>query len=82
MPTRPTGSAPSAAAVLRDLSDQVILVDGASKAYAMTGWRVGFAAGPRDVIKAMRDLQGPLHLGHASISQYAAAAAFTGTKLR
>ncbi len=73
----PTHRAPSAAAVLRDLSDQVVLVDGASKAYAMTGWRVGFAAGPRALIKAMRDLQSHSTSGTASISQKAAAVAFT-----
>ncbi len=81
------GAAPSAAAVLRHLADQVILVDGASKAYAMTGWRVGFAAGPRDAIKAMRDLQSHSTSGTSSISQSAAVEAFGGdqtavTKMR
>jgi len=44
----------------------------------MTGWRVGFAAGPRDVVKAMRDLQGHSTSGTSSISQSAAVEAFGG----
>ncbi len=74
----PEGRALSAAAVLRDLTDQVVLVDGASKAYAMTGWRVGFAAGPRVLIAAMHGLQSHSTSGTASISQKAAVAAFAG----
>ncbi len=74
----PSGRAPSAAAALRHLADQVVLVDGASKAYAMTGWRVGFAAGPRPLAKALRDLQSHSTSGTASISQKAAVAAFGG----
>lgn len=71
------GRAPSAAATLAHLSDQVLLVDGASKAYAMTGWRVGFAAGPKPLIAAMRKLQSHSTSGTASISQKAAAVAFS-----
>lgn len=74
----PDGWAPSAAAVLKHLADQVILVDGASKAYAMTGWRLGFAAGPRGVISAMTKLQSHSTSGTASISQQAGIAAFSG----
>ena len=72
------GRAASAAAVLTHLAEQVILVDGASKAYAMTGWRIGFAAGPPPVIAAMRSLQSHSTSGAASISQKAAVAAFAG----
>ncbi len=73
-----TPSAPSAVGVLRHLADQAVLVDGASKAYSMTGWRVGFAAGPRPVIAAMRNLQSHTTSGTASISQKAATEAFGG----
>ena len=72
------GRAPSAAAVLAHLAEQVILVDGASKAYAMTGWRIGFAAGPAPLMAAMRNLQSHSTSGAASISQKAAVAAFAG----
>ncbi len=72
----PSGRAASAAATLAHLPEQVILVDGASKAYSMTGWRVGFAAGPRPVITAMRNLQSHSTSGTASVSQKAAAIAF------
>ncbi len=71
-------SAPSAVGVLRHLAAQTVLVDGASKAYSMTGWRVGFAAGPRPVIAAMRNLQSHTTSGTASISQKAATEAFGG----
>jgi len=77
-PTASTPSAPSAVGVLRHLADQAVLVDGASKAYSMTGWRVGFAAGPRPVIAAMRNLQSHTTSGTASISQKAATEAFGG----
>jgi len=78
-PSAPSApGAPSAVGVLRHLADQAVLVDGASKAYAMTGWRVGFAAGPRPVIAAMRNLQSHTTSGTASISQKAAAEAFGG----
>ena len=72
------GRAASAARVLAHLADQIILVDGASKAYAMTGWRIGFAAGPQDVVAAMAKLQSHSTSGTASISQKAAVAAFAG----
>lgn len=72
------GWAPSAAAALKHLADQVILVDGASKAYSMTGWRLGFAAGPRPLIAAMTKLQSHSTSGTASISQQAGIAAFSG----
>lgn len=63
-----------------ELKDRVIVLQGASKAYAMTGWRLGFAAGPKDVIKACELLQSHSTSNVSSISQYAAKAAFTNAK--
>ena len=61
-----------------DLWRRVILIDGVSKSYAMTGWRIGFCAGPKDLITAMTTLQGQSTTNAASISQVAAMAAITG----
>lgn len=74
----PDGWAPSAAAVLKHLAEQVVLVDGASKAYAMTGWRLGFAAGPLPLITALTKLQSHSTSGTASVTQKAGIAAFSG----
>jgi aspartate aminotransferase len=41
-----------------DIADRALLVDGVSKTYAMTGWRIGYTAGPRALVKAMDTLQG------------------------
>lgn len=57
-----------------------ILVNGVSKAYSMTGWRIGYAAGDRDVIKAMNNLQGQCTSNPVTISQYAAIEAFNGSQ--
>ena len=59
---------------------RVIIINGVSKAYAMTGWRIGFAAGPEAVIKACSKLQGQYTSGACSVSQKAAEAAYTGTQ--
>jgi aspartate aminotransferase len=72
------GGCASSVAVLSELADRMILVDGASKAYSMTGWRIGFAAGPQPLIKAMSELQSHSTSGASSISQHAAADAFGG----
>jgi len=64
--------------VAPDLADRCFVVNGVSKAYAMTGWRVGFVAGPREAIAAMKKVQGQSTAGAASISQYAAAEALLG----
>jgi len=72
------GGCPSLGAVLPELSDRLVIVDGASKAYAMTGWRIGFAAGPRPLIKAMGELQSHSTSGAASMAQRAAVDAFGG----
>lgn len=59
------------------LFDRTVIVNGVSKAYSMTGWRLGFAAGPQPLIKAMADLQGHATSNASSISQAAALAALT-----
>lgn len=66
------------AAVEPRLRDRVLTVSGVSKSYAMTGWRVGFAAGPRGLIRAMVDMQGQGTGGVATVAQAAAAAALDG----
>jgi aspartate aminotransferase len=60
------------------LMEQTITFGGASKTWAMTGWRIGWAAGPADLIKAMGNLQDQSTSNPASISQYAAVAAVSG----
>ncbi len=60
------------------LKDRVIILNGVSKAYAMTGWRIGYAAGPESVIKAMKKIQGQSTSNPSSISQAAALEAITG----
>jgi aspartate aminotransferase len=68
----------SIASACPDLYDQVVTINGVSKCYAMTGWRVGYAGGPRDVIKAMKTIQSQITSNPCSISQVAAAAALDG----
>lgn len=67
----------SAVAALEGITDQVIVVDGVSKTYAMTGFRIGFLAGPRALISAASRIQGQMTSGAATPSQYAALAALT-----
>lgn len=59
------------------IKDQVIIANGVSKAYAMTGWRIGFLAGPEWIIKGCNKLQGQYTSGTCSVSQKAAEAAYT-----
>jgi aspartate aminotransferase len=66
------------AAVEPALRDRVLTVNGVSKTYAMTGWRVGFCGGPRDLIKAMENVQGQSTNGIATVAQAAAVAALDG----
>ena len=66
------------AQVAPDLYDRVLTVNGCSKAYAMTGWRIGFAGGPAWLIKAMAKLQSQSTSNPCSISQAAAVAALSG----
>lgn len=60
--------------------DQVVIVNGVSKAYAMTGWRIGFIAAPMEIAKACNKLQGQYTSGPCSISQKAAEEAFAGNQ--
>ena len=66
------------AAVAPDLAPRTLTVNGLSKAYAMTGWRVGYAAGPIELIKAMNTVQGQSTSHTSSISQFAAVEALLG----
>ena len=68
----------SIAQVCPQLRDRIIICHGVSKTYAMTGWRIGFAAGPAEVIGAMGRLQSHTSGNACSISQAAAVAALTG----
>ena len=68
------------AQVAPDLKDRVLIVNGLSKSYAMTGWRIGYAAGNRSLINAMIKLQGQSTTNASSISQAAAVAALSGSK--
>jgi aspartate aminotransferase len=61
-----------------DLYDRTLTVNGMSKGYAMSGWRLGYAAGPEAVIKAMTTIQGQSTTNACTISQAAARAALTG----
>jgi len=62
------------------LYDRTLTCNGVSKAYAMTGWRIGYAAGPEDLIKAMRKIQSQSTSNPCSISQWAAVEALNGTQ--
>ncbi|MFC5230357.1 pyridoxal phosphate-dependent aminotransferase [Pseudonocardia zijingensis] len=64
--------------VVPELADTCVVVNGVAKTYAMTGWRVGWLAGPADVIKAAGNLQSHLSSNVANVSQRAALAAITG----
>jgi aspartate aminotransferase len=61
-----------------DLEDRAIVLNGVSKAYAMTGWRIGYCAGPRPLIAAMKNVQSQSTSNPTSIAQVAAEAALTG----
>jgi aspartate aminotransferase len=62
------------------LYDRTLTVNGVSKAYAMTGWRIGYAGGPETLIKAMDMIQGQQTSGACSIAQWAAVEALNGTQ--
>ncbi len=66
------------AAVAPDLADRVLTISGVSKTYAMTGWRVGFGAGPAALIRAMANMQGQATAGVSTVGQAAAVAALDG----
>ncbi|MDL2213167.1 pyridoxal phosphate-dependent aminotransferase [Bacteroides sp. OttesenSCG-928-D19] len=63
-----------------EIRDRVVIVNGVSKAYAMTGWRIGFVAGPQWIVSAVNKLQGQYTSGPCSVSQKAAEAAYTGSQ--
>jgi len=63
-----------------ELYDRCMVLNGVSKAYAMTGWRIGYAAGPVELVKAMKKIQGQSTSNPTSISQYAAVTALDGGK--
>ena len=71
-------SAPSMPVVVPELADQCVILNGVAKTYAMTGWRVGWMIGPKDVIKAASNLQSHLSSNVSNVSQRAAIAALSG----
>ena len=72
------GAHVSIASLGREIFERTIVVNGLSKSHAMTGWRIGFAAGPAAIIKAMTNIQGQSTSNPTSISQAAAVEALTG----
>jgi len=70
--------APSMPVVVPEIADHTIILNGVAKTYAMTGWRVGWMIGPKDVIKAATNLQSHLSSNVSNISQRAAIAAVSG----
>jgi len=62
-----------------DMLDRTITINGVSKAYAMTGWRIGYCAGPEKIISAMKKIQGQSTSNASSVSQAAAVAALNGS---
>jgi aspartate aminotransferase len=66
-------------AVAPNLKDRVLTCNGVSKAYAMTGWRIGYAGGPSELIKGMATIQSQTTTNPSSVSQAAAIAALTGS---
>jgi aspartate aminotransferase len=72
------GRVPSIAELGPDIKARTLVVNTCSKAYAMTGWRLGFAAGPREIVKAMGDFQGQCTSNPTSIAQWAAVEALGG----
>ena len=71
-------AAPSICVLVPELADRTIILNGVAKTYAMTGWRVGWMIGPKDVIKAATNLQSHLSSNVSNVSQRAAIAALSG----
>ena len=71
-------TAPSICVAVPELADRTIIINGVAKTYAMTGWRVGWMIGPKDVIKAATNLQSHLSSNVSNVSQRAAIAALNG----
>lgn len=70
----------SIASLSPEIKQKTITINGFSKAYAMTGWRLGYAAGPQEIIKGMTSLQGHMTSGANSIAQKAAVEALLGSQ--
>jgi aspartate aminotransferase len=70
----------SLAAACPDLADRVVTINGVSKAYAMTGWRIGYAGGPKAIIAAMKKIQSQSTSNPSSIAQAASVAALNGSQ--
>lgn len=68
----------SLASFSKEIREQTITVNGFSKAYSMTGWRLGYAAGPKEIIKAMSEIQGHFTSAANTISQWAGVTALRG----
>ncbi|MED4871612.1 pyridoxal phosphate-dependent aminotransferase [Geobacillus stearothermophilus] len=68
----------SIAELAPELKAQTVIINGVSKSHSMTGWRIGYAAGPKEIIKAMTDLASHSTSNPTSIAQYAAIAAYSG----
>lgn len=72
------GSFANILTVCPELKDRTVIINGVSKAYAMTGWRIGYAAGPKPIIQAMKKIQSQSTSGPSAVSQMAAEAAIAG----
>ena len=70
----------SIASLSKELKEQTVVINGVSKSHAMTGWRIGYAAGPEVIIKAMTNLASHSTSNPTSIAQFAALAAYEGDK--
>ncbi|MBI5205604.1 MAG: pyridoxal phosphate-dependent aminotransferase [Nitrospirae bacterium] len=68
----------SIASLSNEIKARTLVVNGLSKAYAMTGWRIGYTAGPKDIVRAMTNIQSQSTSNPASIAQKAAVEALTG----
>ena len=75
-----TGKPLTSLASFPEMKDREVIINGVSKAYAMTGWRIGFCAAPAYIAKAVNKLQGQYTSGCSSIAQKAAEAAYTGSQ--
>ncbi|MGA8263976.1 MAG: pyridoxal phosphate-dependent aminotransferase, partial [Ignavibacteriaceae bacterium] len=70
----------SFAAISPEIKKRTVVVNGVSKSYAMTGWRIGYCAGPKDIISAINKIQSNTTSHASSISQYASVEALNGTQ--
>lgn len=75
-----TGGAFVSLASFPEIADRTVVINGVSKAYAMTGWRIGYCACPPALAKAITKLQGQMTSGASSIAQKAAEAAYSGSQ--